>query len=125
MISVSVNGDFSKTQRYIERIKELAHISSLDSYGKEGVEALRRATPVDTGKTADSWSYEIIHEKNKTSIVWKNANQNKGVPIAIILQYGHGTRSGRYVKGTDYINPAMKPIFENIADRVWKEVTNS
>ena len=124
MITVSVNGDFSKTRRFIDRIKEIGKISNLDSYGREGVEALKRATPVDTGKTSNSWSYEIVHEENSTSIVWKNSNQNDGVPIAIILQYGHGTRGGTFVKGVDYINPAMKPVFDSIAERVWREVTN-
>ena len=97
--------------------------SSLDKYGKEGVQALAAATPVDTGLTAASWYYEIEQTDKTTSIVWKNSNVVDGTPIAIILQYGHATRNGGYVQGTEYINDALRPIFERIADSVWKEVT--
>lgn len=124
MITVTSKGDFSKTKNFINRVKEIAKLSKLDAYGREGVEALRAATPKDTGKTADSWSYKIIHKVDRVSIVWTNSNINDGVPIAIILQYGHGTRSGRRVEGVDYINPALAPVFDKIADGVWKEVTS-
>lgn len=124
MIAVTAKGNFNKTERFLERMKNFAHIGHLDIYGREGVEALKEATPKDTGKTANSWSYEISHRKGTTSITWTNSNINKGVPIAVIIQYGHGTRSGRYVQGIDYINPAMRPVFEKIADKVWKEVTD-
>lgn len=124
MITVISKGDFSKTTSFIERVKEIAKLSTLDKYGQEGVEALKNATPVDSGKTSESWGYQIIHKNNKTSIIWTNSNINKGVPIAIILQYGHGTRSGRRVQGVDYINPALVPVFDKIANEVWKEVTD-
>lgn len=124
MITVTAKGDFSKTTKFIERIKEIAKISKLDSYGQEGVEALKRATPRDTGKTAESWGYRIIRKADSVSIIWTNTNINDGVPIAIILQYGHGTRNGRRVEGVDYINPALVPVFDKIANGVWKEVTS-
>lgn len=125
MITFTQKGDFKKTTNFLQRIKEFSRKSDLDKYGKLGVEALANATPVDTGKTANSWSYEIIHKKGKSSIVWTNSNINNGVPIAVIIQYGHGTGWGAYVKGIDYINPAMAPVFEDIANSVWKEVTRS
>ena len=94
----------------------------LDQYGKEGVEALARATPKDTGKTAASWNYAVHKSDGRITITWSNSNIVDGVPIAVILQYGHGTRNGGYVEGVDYINPAMRPIFERIAQRAWGEV---
>lgn len=94
-------------------------------YGIEGVEALASSTPVDSGKTADSWSYEIVGKKTSASIIWNNSNVNNGVPIAIILNYGHGTGTGGYVAGREYISPAIQPIFDKIADDAWREVTNA
>lgn len=125
MITVVAKGDFKKTERFFQRVKESLRLTDLDKYGREGVTALRNATPVDTGKTANSWSYEIHRTQNGASITWTNSNVNKGVPIAIILQYGHATGWGAYVKGKDYINPAMKPVFDEIAEKVWREVTKS
>lgn len=125
MITVVTKGDFRKTEKFFQRMKEIVRLSDLDKYGREGVEALRRATPMDTGKTADSWDYKIEHNRGGFSICWTNSNVNQGVPIAVILQYGHGTGWGGYVKGTDYINPAMKPVFDDIARRIWEEVTKS
>lgn len=122
MISVKVGGSFKKTESFLKRNKRMK-FSSLDKYGKEGVQALASATPVDTGLTAASWHYEIERNEGSTSIVWKNSNIVDGTPIAVILQYGHATRNGGYVQGTDYINTALKPIFERIADSAWKEVT--
>lgn len=124
MITVTAKGNFNKTERFLERMKNFVHIGNLDAYGREGVQALKEATPKDTGKTANSWDYHIENQNGRASIVWTNSNVNKGVPIAVIIQYGHGTRSGRFVQGIDYINPAMRPVFESIADRVWKEVTD-
>ena len=98
-------------------------MSDLDKYGKEGVAALASATPVDTGLTASSWSYEIKQKNGSISISFKNSNIQNGVPIAIILQYGHGTRNGGWVQGRDYINPAIQPIFDRIANDAWREVT--
>ena len=123
MISFRQKGDFSKLSRYFERVKEAAKIDVLDRYGQEGVAALASATPVDSGKTANSWYYEIKRQNGFVSIEFKNANINKGVNIAIILQYGHGTGTGGWVQGRDYINPAIQPIFDKIADDAWKEVT--
>ena len=123
MISFRQNGDFSKTKRYFERVKAAARLSILDKYGREGVAALASATPTETGKTASSWFYEISHDKGSATITFSNSNINNGVPIAIILQYGHGTGTGGWVEGRDYINPAIRPIFDRIADEAWKEVT--
>ena len=123
MIKFSHKGDFSKLSRYFERVKEAAKIGVLDKYGQEGVAALASATPVDSGQTANSWYYEIKRQNGSVSIVFNNSHVNKGVPIAIILQYGHGTGTGGWVQGRDYINPAIRPIFDRIAEDAWKEVT--
>lgn len=123
MISFRQKGDFSKLNRYLERVKEAASIGVLDKYGREGVAALASATPVESGLTARSWYYEIHRQNGSVSIEFYNSNVNKGVPIAIILQYGHGTGTGGWVQGRDYINPAIQPIFDKIADDAWKEVT--
>lgn len=124
MITFKQKGDFSKFTNYLERLKEIVHWSILDKYGQQGVAALSSATPVDSGKTASSWSYEIERGNGSASIVFNNSNINKGVPIAIILQYGHGTRNGGYVQGRDYINPAIQPVFDDIVEAAWKEVTS-
>lgn len=121
-ISIRQKGNFQKTKRYLSKIREI-DTSFLDYYGKEGVNALASATPVNTGKTASSWYYEIEKTRGKVTIRWKNSNVNDGVNIAIILQYGHGTGNGGYVEGRDYINPAIRPIFDKIADRIEKEVS--
>ena len=123
MISFRQKGDFSKLNRYLERVKEVARLSILDKYGREGVAALSSATPVDSGETANSWFYEISHSNGSATITFNNSHINKGVPIAIILQYGHGTGTGGWVEGRDYINPAIQPIFDKIVDAAWKEVT--
>ena len=123
MISFRQQGDFSKLSRYLERVKENAKIGILDKYGKEGVAALASATPTDTGKTANSWYYEIERRNGSVSITFNNSNINKNVPIAIILQYGHGTGTGGWVQGRDYINPAIQPLFDRLAEEAWKEVT--
>lgn len=125
MISISQKGDFSKLTSFLERMKNIIKIGDLDKYGREGVAALSAATPKDSGLTANSWYYEIERGKDSVSISFYNSNVNKGVPIAIILQYGHGTRNGGYVEGIDYINPAIQPIFNKIAEDAWKEVTKS
>lgn len=123
MISFRQKGDFSKLNRYFERLKEVARLSILDKYGREGVAALASATPVESGKTASSWYYKIAHNNGSATIGFYNSNINEGVPIAIILQYGHGTGTGGWVEGRDYINPAIQPIFDRIASDAWKEVT--
>ena len=123
MITFRQKGDFSKLSRYLEKVKEAAKVGVLDKYGQAGVAALSSATPVESGLTAQSWYYEIEHTKSSAVIRFLNSNVNKGVPIAIILQYGHGTGTGVWVEGRDYINPAIQPIFDNIAEDAWKEVT--
>lgn len=123
MISFRQKGDFSKLSRYLEKAKNAVHLGNLDKYGREGVAALASATPRDTGKTANSWSYEIKNTKESVSITFNNSNIQNGVPIAIIIQYGHGTNNGGWVQGRDYINPAIRPLFDRIANDVWKEVT--
>lgn len=123
MISFRQKGDFSKLDRFLERAKEAARLSILDKYGREGVDALSSATPVDSGETANSWFYEIKHDNGSATITFCNSHINKGIPIAIILQYGHGTGTGGWVEGRDYINPAIQPVFDKIVDSAWKEVT--
>ena len=123
MISFRHKGDFRKTTRYLERVKEGVGLGILDKYGREGVAALASATPVDSGLTANSWYYEIERTRESVTITFNNSNINNGVPIAIILQYGHGTGTGGWVRGRDYINPAIQPIFDKIADNAWREVT--
>lgn len=123
MISFSSKGDFSKLTTYLERAKSVVRISDLDKYGRQGVAALASATPVDTGLTANSWTYEVTMKDGSVRLDFKNTNIQNGVPIAIILQYGHGTGNGGWVEGRDYINPAIQPIFDEIVNSMWREVT--
>lgn len=122
MISFKQKGDFKKLTNYLEKAKEVIKLGELDRYGREGVKALSEATPKDSGLTANSWYYKIEHRESSASISFHNSNVNDGVPIAIILQYGHGTRNGGWVEGRNYINPAIQPIFDKIAEDAWKEV---
>lgn len=115
-------GNFKRTSDFLKRASSLNLDTILNQYGAEGVAALQRATPKKTGTTANSWHYAIQKDANRITITWSNSNIVDGVPIAVILQYGHGTRNGGYVQGVDYINPAMKPIFDKIAQRAWEEV---
>nr|DAX52479.1 MAG TPA: type I neck protein [Caudoviricetes sp.] len=124
MITFRQKGDFSKFNRYLERLKEAVKLGDLNKYGRQGVQALSSATPIESGETANSWYYKINRTKESVSITFHNSNIQNGVPIAIILQYGHGTGTGGYVEGRDYINPAIQPIFDRIAEDAWKEVTN-
>lgn len=124
MIKIVTKGTFKHTESLLQNIKYRRYMSSLNSLAQEGVRALSSATPVDTGKTASSWSYDIKQDKNGVSIHWYNTNKtSSNTPIVILLQYGHATSSGYYVKGVDFINPAIKPIMEKIAEKAWKEVT--
>lgn len=123
MIAFRQKGDWSKSTNFLKRIKQRSYLKVLDQYGRRGVEALSSATPVDTGKTAGSWYYKISINNNRSTITFCNSNINNGVPIAIILQYGHGTRNGGYVQGRDYINPAIQPIFDQLTKDAWGEVT--
>lgn len=123
MIKFRHKGDFSKTTNFLNRAKKVVSNRDLNKYGQAGVEALASATPKDTGLTASSWYYEIVTTNGSTTINFNNSNIQNGVPIAIILQYGHGTRNGGWVEGRDYINPAIRPIFDRIANDAWREVT--
>lgn len=125
MIRFKHRGNFNKLQKFFFRMTNKDYLNILSSYGNVGVAALSSATPIDTGKTADSWEYFIETSSNKTTISWSNSNENQGYNIALMLQYGHGTKNGGYVKGLDYINPAIRPIFESMASELWKEVTHS
>lgn len=123
MISFRQKGDFSKLTSFLERAKETVKLDDLDRFGREGVAALSSATPVNSGLTANSWYYKIEHTNGSATISFFNSNIQNGVPIAIILQYGHGTGTGGFVQGRDYINPAIQPIFDRIAEDAWREVT--
>ena len=122
MITFRHSGDFKKLTRFLDRAKKAGRVDILEKYGDEGVRALVSATPVETGRTASSWSYKVVRGQNRISIQFLNSNINDGVPIAVILQYGHATRNGGWVEGRDYINPAIRPVFDRIADDAWKEV---
>ena len=123
-ISFRHKGNFAKTEKLLKKSFGKDYRKVLDRYAQEGVSHLAAATPIESGETAASWDYEIIQNESSLSIVWKNYHFNKGVSIAIILQYGHATRNGGYVQGRDYINPALRPIFDKMAEAAWKEVTS-
>lgn len=123
MITFTQKGDFSLTSRWLHRMSTKEYLNKLDTYGQMGVDALSAATPKDTGLTSESWSYEVKKPLfGSARIEWHNSNINKGVPIAVILQYGHGTGVGVYVEGIDYINPSMRRVFNYIAKHIWEEV---
>lgn len=122
IIKITQKGDFSKTFKFLRKLKQKKFLKKLHSYGQMGVEALSEATPVRSGLTASSWDYILEATNSTISIIWTNSNENKGLYIAVLIQYGHGTRNGGYVQGIDYINPAMRPVFEKIADDAWLEV---
>ena len=124
MITVNVTGSTKRIEGFLRRNQKIK-ISNLDTYGVMGVNALAAATPVDTGTTASSWDYTIVEEDGKTTIVWTNSNVVNGQNIAILLEYGHGTRNGGYVVGRNYITPALRPVFDDIADKAWQEVTET
>lgn len=124
MIRIKQKGDFRKTERFLDKLKRKGYLESLRKWGDEGVEALSIATPKDTGFTASMWRFEIEVTGTKARIVWRNDNINKDEVIAILIQYGHGTRNGGYVQGVDYINPAIKPIFDKIAKEAWEGVVS-
>lgn len=125
VVSVTHKGDFKNMEKFLNAVTAGKFIDyKLNKYGQEGVDALMAATPKDTGKTAESWSYEITKSPDSVVISWNNSNLNKGVNIAMLIQFGHGTRNGGYVQGVDYINPALRPVFEKMADDIWKEVVS-
>ena len=123
LVKFTSKGDFSKTRKFLNHLIRADYLNVLEKYGQQGVAALASATPVDSGLTASSWNYEISHDNKTTTITWTNSNMNKGHDIAILLQYGHGTRNGGYVRGIDYINPAIRSVFEQMANEAWREVT--
>lgn len=125
MIRITSKGDFNRTFRFLNKMEKFSVEKTLKKYGQMGVDALASATPIDSGVTANSWGYEIVTSKEGATIHWTNTNQNRGVYIAVILQYGHGTGTGGYVQGRDYINPAIRPVFDKIAEEAWMEVVNS
>jgi len=123
MITIRHRGNFNNTERFFTRAQKLELSSILNKYGRTGVSALASMTPTETGLTAASWTYEVEVGRDFAAIYWSNTNENQGVNIAVILQYGHGTGTGGYVSGRDYINPAIEPVFDEIAEAAWKEVT--
>lgn len=123
MITISQKGDFSKTYSFLRKSKEI-NLNKLYFYGERGVNALKDATPKDSGETANSWSYDISKNKNTITISFSNSNIQNGILIAVILQYGHATKNGAWIEGRDYINPAIQPIFDEILEYAWKEVTS-
>lgn len=125
MISVKSTGSFKKLESFLQKMSSEDCFKVLDALGQRGVNALASATPVDSGLTSQSWTYEVTHSRGKHGIAWKNTNVHNGVNIALILQYGHGTGTGGWVNGYDYINPAIRPVFDEIADEVWKQVKNA
>lgn len=125
MISFTVTGSTKRTEAFLQKVRTGDIYASLDASAREGVSALIAGTPVDSGLAADSWGYEIDRSSSSVTIKWTNNDVENGFPVAIMLQYGHGTGTGGYVQGRDYINPAMQPIFDRIADQVWKAVTSA
>lgn len=126
MFEIKTSGSFDKTESFLNNILKKDPFSRLDRYGQEGVDALTKATPIgDSGHTASSWTYEIVKENGTYSIIWSNTNVVDGTPVVVLLQYGHATRNGGFVEGIDFINPALRPIFERMADEAWKEVTSA
>ena len=123
MLTITQKGNFNTVSKYLNRLKEGQRYAVLNKYGSLGVAALSNATPMDTGETANSWYYTIVSRKGYYSIRWHNYHIEDGIPIAVLIQYGHGTGTGGYVQGRDYIMPAMRPIFDQIAAEAWKEVT--
>lgn len=123
MITFTHRGNFNKIEKFFDRSRSIDFIRILENYGRQGVDALSNATPVDTALTSNSWSFKTQVTKRGFSITWTNSNVVDGTIIAVILQYGHGTRNGGYVQGEDYINPALRPIFKNISENLWKEIT--
>lgn len=125
MIKITSTGDFTRTHKFLKHLESWKVDAIMRKYAQQGVNALAQATPKDSGKTANSWSYSIETKNGKSTIYWNNDHINDGVNIALILQYGHGTGTGGYIQGRDYINPAMKSIFDKIAEEAWREVIKS
>lgn len=124
MIKFTHRGDLEKTRKFFKKVKNINYRPILERYASQGTAALRSATPVDKGLTAESWDHEIAVTKKGLSIYWKNSNLQDGISVVILLQYGHATRTGGFVEGRDFINPALRSLFDRIADDLWKEVTS-
>lgn len=124
MIKIESKGSFRKTERFLSRMAKPDRLILFDKFAKEGLAALYAATPVDTGLTSVSWTYEVTKNRKGPLIIWRNTNTETGVPVAILLQYGHAARDGTWVDGKDYINPAIQPLFDRISEEVWKQVKN-
>ena len=125
MIKVEAKGNFDKTEKFLKKMSKREVRSTLNKYGERGVALLSQATPVRSGRTASSWSFKINSSGGRYEIIWSNSNVNRGVNIAMIIQYGHGTRNGGYVQGIDYINPVTAQVFEEMANELWREVTSA
>lgn len=123
MITFKQKGGFDKTYKYLNGVRKAVSLKELDKYGRAGVEALARSTPKLTGKTSESWTYKIVRNKNSVTIQWDNTNEVHGIKIVFLLEYGHVGRDGYYIQGRDFINPAMRPIFDEMAEEMWKEIT--
>lgn len=123
MIQVKCKGDWSKTNKFLEKALNLVKLGKLDQYGREGVTKLAESTPKDTGETAGSWYYKIVRNDTSVSLQWLNSAQNDGIPIVILIQYGHAFQNGIYVQGVDFINPTMRHVFDGMVDNLWKELT--
>lgn len=125
MISANVSGSFNNTMRFLQRVQKLPILDILNAQGQKGVATLSAATPKDSSRAATSWSFKATAKGNVYTIVWSNSDRENGFPVAIMLQYGYSTGTGGFVQGRDYINPAMRPVFDQIADAVWKAVTSA
>lgn len=124
MLKIESRGSFQKTERFLKKMSKGEIFRVLERYGREGVAALRSHTPSESGQTANSWSYEVKNDNRQASITWSNSHMAGSTPVVVLIQYGHGTGTGGYVPGRDFINPALQPIFDKIANDVWKEVVN-
>ncbi len=125
LLYVKQKGDFKHAETFLNKMLKRDYITVMKRYGEKGVKELKEATPKDTGKTSESWYYEILESKGRVSLYFKNSNIVNGVPIAIVIQYGHATRNGGFVQGRDYINPVLQPLFDEMANKIWKEVTSA
>jgi len=124
LIKFKYTGNFNKAESFLSNLSKKDFSGVFEKYGREGVQALSNSTPIDSGETSNTWDYEIVKKKNSIKIFWTNSNIVDGIPVAILLQYGHGTRSGTFVEGRNFINPAITPIFDKIAENLWKEVNS-
>lgn len=125
MVKLNCSGNFRKTNSFFEKMLEIGKLGILDQYGRKGVLALKNNTPKDSGLVAQSWDYKITRENGSATITWTNSDVEGGCNIAILIQYGHGTKNGGFVQGRDFINPAIRPIFDDMANAVWEEVSNA